>query len=80
MLTTYGTSSGLNNYYRKRPIWTAKQAPEFDMRDKDGDKNRCSFLFSIPAYNRIIDPYRSINETEYKVLAIVMKNPNDAHA
>lgn len=83
MLTTYGkvsNNTSFNNYYRKRPMWTAKQAPIFEMRDKDGDKNQCTFLFSIPAYNRMIDPYRSIEEIEYKIVAIELKNPNDESA
>jgi hypothetical protein len=32
---------------------------------------------SIPAYNRYIDPYRSIEEVRYQSLSVMFNNPKD---
>lgn len=40
----------------------------FKMRDKDGDKNPQCFLLSIPAYNRLLDPYGSVDNIVYRYL------------
>ena len=69
------SSSKPNMYFRKRPMWTTKQAPYFSMRDRDLGRN--SFLMSLPAYNRMANPYRSVDDLRYAKIAIKFKNPED---
>lgn len=65
-----------NKYYRKRPLWTAKQAPAYTMRDRaPGQYERNTFLLSLPAYSRLKDPWASVKSIRYSGLVIKFKDP-----
>jgi len=65
-----------NKYYRKRPLWTARQAPAYTMRDRaPAGYARNTFLLSLPAYNRLISPFRSIKQTRWEGLVVQFKEP-----
>ena len=59
-------------------MWTTKQAPYFSMRDRDIGPN--SFLMSLPAYNRMANLYRSVEDLRYAKIAIKFKNPKNGAA
>ena len=47
------------------------------MNQRDSADKDSSLLMSIPAYNRYIDPYRSIEEVRYQSLSVMFNNPKD---
>ena len=49
------------------------------MRDREPD-DRNTFLVSLPAYFRFIDPYASIDLIEYNAVAVKFKDPSDKKA
>ena len=72
------SASKPNQYFRKRPLFTAKCAPFFEMRDRN--TNPKIILMSLPAYNRMTRPFRSIEDMRYKQIGIKFKNPTDNDA
>lgn len=80
LFTTFARGSATHNkYYFKRPAFTMKQCPLFDMNDRS-KWNGGDAIMSIPAYNRMIKNNMSINETAYGSLIIKLKEPkNEAH-
>jgi hypothetical protein len=63
----------------KRPCWTVNNVPSFyGMSDRSG--NHISTLMSIPEYSRLINPYKSINETRYESVYVMLKDPKDKDA
>jgi len=61
-------------YFKRRPLFLAKSMPMYRMTDRDGFS---SFLMSIPAYNRMVDPFMSLNSTRYRELVVKFKDPED---
>ena len=45
------------------------------MRDRNMGAN--SFLMSLPAYNRMANPFRSVDDLRYAKIAIRFKDPED---
>jgi ABC-type lipoprotein release transport system permease subunit len=69
-----------NTYHRKRPLWTAAQAPAFTMKERSGQfgsGSESTFLMSLPSYNRLYDPRVSLNDTKWERLFIKFKDQND---
>ena len=64
-------------YYRKRPLWTAAQAPRYTMRARSQRNDKPSFVMNLASYNRLASPFSSITETRYRELAIKFKDPKD---
>ena len=64
-------------YYRKRPLWTAAQAPRYTMRARTQQGNTASFVMNLASYNRLASPFASISELRYRELAIKFKDPKD---
>lgn len=74
LLQTYSnTKSKTNKYYRKRPLWTANQAPAYTMRDRSAGNP--AFVMNLPSYVRMLDPFISINETKWERVFVRMKDP-----
>jgi len=75
-----------SKYYRKRPIWTMKQVPYFNMKDRNtkgqnlNKGGSTSFVMNVPSYNRMISGTSSLNETVWQTLIIKLKQPeNEEH-
>ena len=68
-----------NKYYFKRPAFTMKNSPFFEMNDRNR-WNGGSTVMSITAYHRMVKNQFSINETSYDTLIIKLKEPaNQKH-
>lgn len=64
-------------YYRKRPLWTAAQAPRFVMRSREQRGGSPTFIMNIASYNRLASPFSSVTESRYSEVAVKFKNPED---
>ena len=78
LLQTYTSAQNkTNRYYRKRILWTAKQAPAFTMRDRKNNAHNPTVLVSLPVYNRMIDPAMTLNKTTWERVIIKLKDPEN---
>tara|TARA_B110000285_G_scaffold221609_1_gene274797 strand:- start:430 stop:768 length:339 start_codon:yes stop_codon:yes gene_type:complete len=76
LLQTYSSAATkTNRYYRKRILWTAKQAPSFTMRDRKNSAHNPTLMVSLPVYVRMMDPAMSINGTSFERIVVKLKNP-----
>ena len=70
----------------KRPIWTTNEAPGFVMRSRESGigamtgGTKGDFLESLPSFNRIINPFESLNETVWQTLYVMLNDPQDVKA
>jgi hypothetical protein len=50
----------------------------FTMRDLDqGASKKVSLVMNLPSFNRLYNPFMSLNQTRFKSLAIKFKDPSN---
>mmetsp|Transcript_5162 Transcript_5162/g.7939 ORF Transcript_5162/g.7939 Transcript_5162/m.7939 type:complete len:207 (+) Transcript_5162:2498-3118(+) len=76
LVQVYSNSASKDNlYYRRRAVWTAKQAPGFTMRDRAGGTP--TLAVSLPSYARMTEPNSGLNDTVWERMYIKLKDPSN---